>query len=553
MPKRWKIGLDVGGTFTDVIAVDPGDGTVKMAKVLSQSKDPVSGLEAACGALGIDPSDVADLMLGTTLATNAIVQGRLAPIALAMTRGFVDTLDIGRQNRRELYRLDAPPKLPPLVPRERRLEVAERLDAAGNVVAALDDAEIRRLVEQIEAMGVEAVAISLLHSYANGSHETRLAERLKDSVRFVAQSHELSPEPREYERTNSTALNAALMPLVTRYLERLESWAGDATGLHLFHSAGGMAAADTVRAQPLALALSGPAAGVAAAAKVAAELQLSAVIAFDMGGTTTDVSIVVDGNAQVGSNHRLAGYPIRQVMVAVESIGAGGGSIARLDGTAIRVGPDSAGADPGPACYGLGGTEPTVTDANILLGYLDPDQLGRDGPSRRAEGGDGPGADSQGGQHVPRAAPGDRGTWSRCQVLRLAGVRRRGPDACGGAGPRVRHQAGHSPQAFQCVLGARLPDGGTRLRRAAGSPPAQHRLGRRATRQRRAGDDGAALGPTDASRPCTGRARCPDHRADPILRAERYRRDSHGRAIRHRGSCRPFHGGTSAPVRILHG
>ncbi len=375
MPKRWKIGLDVGGTFTDVIAVDPGDGTVKMAKVLSQSKDPVSGLEAACGALGIDPSDVADLMLGTTLATNAIVQGRLAPIALAMTRGFVDTLDIGRQNRRELYRLDAPPKLPPLVPRERRLEVAERLDAAGNVVAALDDAEIRRLVEQIEAMGVEAVAISLLHSYANGSHETRLAERLKDSVRFVAQSHELSPEPREYERTNSTALNAALMPLVTRYLERLESWAGDATGLHLFHSAGGMAAADTVRAQPLALALSGPAAGVAAAAKVAAELQLSAVIAFDMGGTTTDVSIVVDGNAQVGSNHRLAGYPIRQVMVAVESIGAGGGSIARLDGTAIRVGPDSAGADPGPACYGLGGTEPTVTDANILLGYLDPDQL----------------------------------------------------------------------------------------------------------------------------------------------------------------------------------
>lgn len=375
MAKRWKVGLDVGGTFTDVIAVDPANGAVRMAKVLSQSKDPVSGLKTACGALGIDLHEVTDLMLGTTLATNAIVQGHLAPIALAMTSGFTDTLDIGRQNRRELYCLDALPKLPSLVPSERRLEVVERLDAQGNVLVALDDDEIRRLVDRIKTMGVEAVAISLLHSYANGSHESRLAECLKDSIRFVAQSHELNPEPREYERTNSTALNAALMPLVAEYLERLERSIGETTGLHLFHSAGGMAAADAVRGHPLALALSGPAAGVAAAAKVAAELDLSAVIAFDMGGTTTDVSIIVEGRAQVGSNHRLAGYPIRQMMVAVESIGAGGGSIARLDGTAVRVGPESAGADPGPACYGLGGVEPTVTDANILLGYLDPNQL----------------------------------------------------------------------------------------------------------------------------------------------------------------------------------
>ncbi len=374
MDAPWVVGIDIGGTFTDVVAVAPASGAVRMGKVLTHSKDPVFGIEAACASVGLELRAVRDLMHGTTMATNAVVEGRLAPIALIVTEGFADTLDIGRQNRRELYRLAVTPKLPPLVPSDHRLEAKERLDAQGDTITPLDAGEIRRLAAQVEALGVEAVAVSLLHSYVNGDHETRLAEGLAGRVPHIALSHRLNPEPREYERTNSTALNAALMPLVAGYLAQLQQRIGERTNLHLFHSAGGMASAEAVKARPLGLALSGPAAGVAAAAKVAEALELSNVISFDMGGTTTDVSIIVDGRAQIGSNHRLAGYPIRQMMVAVETIGAGGGSIARREGGAVRVGPESAGADPGPACYGLGGDRPTVTDANILLGYLDPNQ-----------------------------------------------------------------------------------------------------------------------------------------------------------------------------------
>ena len=219
--------------------------------------------------------------------------------------------------------------------------------------------------------------MSLLHSYANPAHEKMLGAKLADKVPHVTLSHELNPEPREYERTNATVLNAALMPLVGDYLDSLMANAGTTTRLHLFHSAGGMAAVDAMRGRPLALALSGPAAGVTAAGIVARELGLDRAIAFDMGGTTTDAAVVIDGEVQINSDQRIAGRPIRQLMVAVESIGAGGGSIARLDGGAIRVGPDSAGADPGPACYGAGGKAPTVTDANLVLGYINTDrQLG---------------------------------------------------------------------------------------------------------------------------------------------------------------------------------
>jgi N-methylhydantoinase A len=374
MDAPWVVGIDIGGTFTDVVAVAPSGGAVRMGKVLTHSKDPVSGIEAACASVGLELGAVSDLMHGTTMATNAVVEGRLAPIALIVTEGFADTLDIGRQNRRELYRLAVTPKLPPLVPRDHRLEAKERLDAEGETITPLEAEEVERLAARVEALGVEAVAVSLLHSYVKGEHETRLAEGLAGRVDHIALSHRLNPEPREYERTNSTVLNAALMPLVAGYLARLQERIGERTNLHLFHSAGGMASAEAVKARPLGLALSGPAAGVAAAAKVAEALDLPGVISFDMGGTTTDVSIIVDGRAQIGSNHRMAGYPIRQMMVAVETIGAGGGSIARREGVAVRVGPDSAGADPGPACYGLGGEQPTVTDANILLGYLDPNQ-----------------------------------------------------------------------------------------------------------------------------------------------------------------------------------
>jgi N-methylhydantoinase A len=373
--QSWKVGIDVGGTFTDVVATDTLNGDVRTAKVLTRTKDPVGGIEAACHSVKLDLDDVSDLILGTTMATNAIVEGRLAKTALITTKGFADTLDIGRQNRRELYRMDVTPRPAPLVPKEFRLEAVERLDAEGRVVVTLDDGEADRLAYAVKKLGAEAAAVCLLHSYVDGSHEARVGERLGRGIPFVALSHELNPEPREFERMNATVLNAALMPAVACYLRRLEDGIGKNTRLHLFHSAGGMAAAASVKARPLSMALSGPAAGVAAAVKVARELQLPAAITFDMGGTTTDVSIVVDGRAKIGSNHRLAGYPIRQMMVGVDSIGAGGGSIARVEHNAVRVGPESAGADPGPACYGLGGTEPTVTDANLLLGYLDTERL----------------------------------------------------------------------------------------------------------------------------------------------------------------------------------
>jgi len=345
--RSWTVGIDVGGTFTDVVATDQRSGAVRTAKTLTRVRDPIGGIETACHSVALAMDDISDLILGTTMATNAIVEGRLAKTALIATAGFADTLDIGRQNRRELYRMDITPRPEPLVPPDLRLEAAERVDAEGRTVAALEDREAIRLAEAAKTLGVEAVAVCLLHSYVNGRHEIRIGEELRRKTPFVALSHELNPEPREFERMNSTILNAALMPTVARYLRRLEDRLGEGTRLHLFHSAGGMAAAASVETRPLSIALSGPAAGVAAAARVASQLQLPAVIAFDMGGTTTDVSIVVDGKAQIGSNHRLAGYPIRQMQVG----------------------------DPGPACYGLGGTQPTVTDANLVLGYLDAERV----------------------------------------------------------------------------------------------------------------------------------------------------------------------------------
>jgi N-methylhydantoinase A len=218
----------------------------------------------------------------------------------------------------------------------------------------------------------------LLHSYADPCHEEQLGNRLREKFPFVALSNRVNPEAREYERTATTALSASIMPLAAGYLDRLEAAKPEGSRLHLFHSAGGMASPDALRDLPLALAMSGPAAGVAAAGRIAGALDIGQAISFDMGGTTTDVCLILDGQAQISSDRSLGSRPLRQPMVAVESIGAGGGSIARLDHGALRIGPESAGADPGPACYGRGGSHPTVSDANLVLGYMDPQQaLGR--------------------------------------------------------------------------------------------------------------------------------------------------------------------------------
>ena len=375
MPNGWQVGIDVGGTFTDVIAVHRARGEVRAAKVPSRTDDRIAGLVSALGAVDLAWSDVDDLIHGTTIVTNAIIQGDHANVALIATRGFSDTLAIGRQNRRHLYRLDLPPKLTPQVPAERRFEVTERLDHDGRVLVALDPASVEDAIARVAASGVEAVAVSLLHSYANPAHEEALGERLRARVPYVALSHRINPEAREYERTATTALSAGVMPLAAAYMDDLERAKPEESGLHLFHSAGGMASPEALRDLPLGLAASGPAAGVAAAGRMARALGIERAISFDMGGTTTDVCLILDGEAQIASDRSLGGRPLRQPMVAVESIGAGGGSIARLDHGSLLVGPESAGADPGPACYAKGGDRPTVTDANLVLGYMDVDRV----------------------------------------------------------------------------------------------------------------------------------------------------------------------------------
>jgi N-methylhydantoinase A len=295
------------------------------------------------------------------------------------TRGFRDVLEIGRQNRAHLYRLDLPAKPEPLVPRHRRLEITERIGPDGGVLTPLALDELGDLAARLAAEGVESVAVCLLHAYANPVHEQAVRLALEPHFRYLSISSEINAEFREYERTCTTVLNAAVMPVAARYIDELGGALGVGRGgppLHLIHSAGGMMSREAAKVRPLAMAMSGPAAGVAAAAHVARRLGLPRALAFDMGGTTTDVCVVADGVAETAPQRRLGGYPVRLPMVAVESIGAGGGSIAHVDPAgALKVGPRSAGARPGPACYGLGGSEPTVSDANLLLGYLDAEQV----------------------------------------------------------------------------------------------------------------------------------------------------------------------------------
>ena len=249
------------------------------------------------------------------------------------------------------------------------------MDHEGRVLESMDSRSVDEAIRRIEASGAAAVAVSLLHSYANPAHENELGERLRARFPFVALSNRVNPEAREYERTATTALSAGVMPLAASYLDRLDAAKPAGSRLHLFHSAGGMASPEALRELPLGLAASGPAAGVAAAGRIARDLGIDYAISFDMGGTTTDVCLIFDGEAQISSDRSLGGRPLRQPMVAVESIGAGGGSIARLDHGALVVGPESAGADPGPACYARGGDRPTVSDANLVLGYMDPDRV----------------------------------------------------------------------------------------------------------------------------------------------------------------------------------
>ncbi len=377
---RHRIGVDVGGTFTDVVTVS--DGSLHVSKTPSTPDSPdegvVDGLERTREGADVSYGDVGFFAHGTTVATNAVLEREWAPTVLVTTEGFRDVLEIGRQARPDIYDFDVT-KPVPIVERDRRYEVTERLDERGRVEVPLDEGSVRDVAAAILETDVESVAISLLFAFENAEHERRAEEVLREEG--VEGSYSLSsgvlPEIREYERTLATALNAALKPVMDSYIGRLESAMGEReipTTLQIMQSNGGIIGAKRARERPINTLLSGPAAGVQGAAHVAGLQGVEDVLTMDMGGTSCDVSLVRGGEPVVSTEVDVGDYPVGVPMISVHTIGAGGGSIAWIDaGGALRVGPRSAGADPGPVCYGRGGEEPTVTDAQLLLGRLDPD------------------------------------------------------------------------------------------------------------------------------------------------------------------------------------
>ncbi|HEY4377376.1 MAG TPA: hydantoinase/oxoprolinase family protein, partial [Acidimicrobiales bacterium] len=351
-----RVGVDSGGTFTDAVGADG-----RVVKVLSTRHDP-SRAVAAAAALVSDGEPPETLAHGTTVATNAVLEGTTATVALMATAGFGDVIEIGRQTRPKLFDhfADRPTAL---VPRQLRLEVHERVAADGSVLTPLDDATVPAVPSD-----AAAVAICLLHADLNPEHERLIAERLRADGHDVSASYEVAPEIREFERMTTTVLNAALRPICRPYLAGLD---GIADEVLVMTSAGGLTPSARAADLPAALLLSGPAAGVAAAAHVAEANGFPDAVSFDMGGTSTDVCLITNGRPEPAGQRDVAGHPVRLPSLDIHTIGAGGGSVAWLDaGGALHVGPASAGADPGPACYGRGGTEPTVTDADLVAGRI---------------------------------------------------------------------------------------------------------------------------------------------------------------------------------------
>ncbi len=363
-----RIGVDTGGTFTDFVRVDRDGLTTH--KVRSTPDDPSRAILEGLRALG--GADSADVVHGSTVATNAVLERRGARVALVTTAGFEDVIHIGRQTRPELYNIFVKPRAP-LVERSLVFAIRERLDAGGQVLTPVNAMELSRLVVNIQASGADIAAICLLHSYANPVHENQVAAALRAAGLSVCTSFEVLPEYREFERWSTTVVNAYVTPLMDRYLARLEASLGEAARLSVMQSNGGSISAGAARAQAVRTVLSGPAAGVVGAKAVARAAGFGNVISFDMGGTSTDVSLIdgSDDRIRTTTDGRVGEFPVRVPIIDIHTVGAGGGSIASIDsGGALRVGPESAGAVPGPACYGAG-TRMTVTDANLILGRLD--------------------------------------------------------------------------------------------------------------------------------------------------------------------------------------
>ena len=383
-----RLAVDIGGTFTDV-ALETGAGRVT-AKVLTTPRAPEQGVmtavEAALAKAGLEPAELTSMLHGTTLASNALIERKGAVTALITTEGFRDSVEIGYENRFAQYDIGIE-KPAPLVPRRRRYTVPERMSAHGQVLRPLDEAAVAELGPRLTHAGVESVAVGLLHAHVNPAHERRIRDILLDrSPDFlVSLSCEVSPELREYERLSTTCANAYVQPLMAGYLERLEQalrQAGFTGPLLMMTSGGGVTGIETARRFPVRLVESGPAGGAILAASVAAECGLDRVVAFDMGGTTAKICLIDDGRPQTSRSFEVArayrflkgsGLPIRIPVIEMVEIGAGGGSIAGVDSLGrVTVGPESAGAVPGPACYGGGGGHATVTDGDLVLGRIDP-------------------------------------------------------------------------------------------------------------------------------------------------------------------------------------
>jgi len=376
----WRVGVDVGGTFTDLAAVDDASGAVRLEKVPTTPADQSIGVAVGLTALlarhGVPPAAVTYLGHGTTVCINAVLERKGARTGLVTTQGMRDLLELRRQIRDDLYDLQAD-KPEPLVPRDLRREVPERTFADGHIGTPLDLGVVRAAIGALVAEGVEALAVCFLHSYVNPSHERAVAELVRREFPdlYPSISSDVLPEFREFERLSTTVMNAYVGPVMTRYLGRFEERVA-ALGLGarplILQSNGGVATVSQVRERPVYTMASGPTAGVTGAAYLAARAGHPRIITFDMGGTSTDIALVQKGEPQLTGERRVDIAKVALPSLDIHTLGAGGGSIARVAGTILHVGPGSAGADPGPACYGKGGTGATVTDANLVLGYLDP-------------------------------------------------------------------------------------------------------------------------------------------------------------------------------------
>ena len=379
-----QIGVDIGGTFTDIVAL--GDGRLTLTKVPSTPKDLLEGIGAAVRRVlelaGAGPEAVERFIHGTTVATNAILEQKGAETAVLATDGFEDVLELGRQKRARMYDLDMDVETPTfLAPRRRRVGIRERLDARGRVLVPLDEDQVHAEVLRLRALGIQALAVCYLFSFVNPAHERRTREICRDIAPeiSVSLSSEVDPTFREYERTCVTAFDAYLGPVVKRYLAGLAATLrelGIAAPPLIMRSRGGIVSAALAAEQPVTLFLSGPAGGVIGAMFAAERSGVGDFVSLDMGGTSNDVAMVRGGRPLIASEGWIGPYPVRTPMVDVSTIGAGGGSIAWIDAAGgLRVGPRSAGAEPGPACYARGGDQATVTDASLVLGYLNPERF----------------------------------------------------------------------------------------------------------------------------------------------------------------------------------